>query len=180
MRGDTEPQVPTSLADKSNLSPWPLTLEVAMEPWSRDIDGACWDDSQRGWVNMVTVRVMKMPPLPLFSYTKSYLSMSCSPECTSCSSSAIFSLTLSYFLLCFCSVILIPVSVKLIPSLSSHLKCKEDEQFTQRQNETATHSLFPCLFLLSAVDFRLYEHLLCCIIGVVYSKQCRTVFSLKN
>lgn len=51
-RRDTEPQVPTSLADKSNLSPWPLTPEVAMEPSSRGVDVACWDCSQQGGVNM--------------------------------------------------------------------------------------------------------------------------------
>lgn len=47
-RRDTEPQVPTSLADKSNLSLRPLTPEVAMEPSSRGIDGACWDRSLQG------------------------------------------------------------------------------------------------------------------------------------
>lgn len=51
-RRDTEPQVPTSLADKSNLSLWPLTRGVAMEPSSRGRDGACWDCSQQGRVNM--------------------------------------------------------------------------------------------------------------------------------
>lgn len=38
---DMEPQVSTSLADKSKLSLRPLTLEVAMEPSSQAIDGAC-------------------------------------------------------------------------------------------------------------------------------------------
>lgn len=45
---DSEPQVPTSLADKSNLSVQPLTPEVAMEPSSQAVDGACWDAGWRG------------------------------------------------------------------------------------------------------------------------------------
>lgn len=51
-RRDKQPQVSTSLADKSNLSPWPLTLEVAMEPCSRVVDAARWDYSQQGRANM--------------------------------------------------------------------------------------------------------------------------------
>lgn len=84
-RRDTEPQVPTPLADKSNLSLWPLTLEVAMEPSSRGIDGACWDCSQQGWVNMGCCENYEdvPPPPPPLSYTNSYTSTSCSSDLTS-------------------------------------------------------------------------------------------------
>lgn len=46
--GDMQPQVSTSLADKSKLSLRPLTLEVAMEPSSQAIDGACRGG---GWIS---------------------------------------------------------------------------------------------------------------------------------
>lgn len=65
---DMEPQVPTSLADKSNLSLWPLTPEVAMEP-SSQVSLYRW--SMVGYVTAAwgcmwaAVRIIKTPCPPL-------------------------------------------------------------------------------------------------------------------
>lgn len=110
-RRDTEPQVPTSLADKSNLSPRPLT------------PGGCHGafQSRRRWVhagiapsrvdaNMGCCEKLLRPPPPppppsslihksIFVHFMLFWTHLLKPELMCC----------SRFLLCFCSVVLIPV-----------------------------------------------------------------------